>query len=35
MGGTTDEAEQRVYGYGLWLDSALTFGCTHPCATCE
>ena len=35
MGGTTDESEQTVYCYGLWLDSGLNFGCTHPCATCK
>lgn len=35
MGGTTDESEQTVYCYGLWLDSGLNFGCTHPSATCK
>lgn len=34
MGGTSDESEQMVYCYGLWLDASLSFGCTHPCVTC-
>ena len=33
MGGTTDEQANQVFGYGLWLDGGMNFGCTHPCAT--